>query len=128
MIKNPYVLLGIPFGSSRDLAQAAFARRARRLRRQPNGAQLLTDLTWALNQIDEVLRDPSLAVSLYRVPADPSALVPEQPGLLNPPVELLEPRYTLDGEARLEALRAVYREAIEVMTDELSNHVMLPGR
>ena len=128
MERNPYVLLGVPFGSSRDVAQAAFAKRARRLRRQPNGADLLTDLTWALNQVDEVLRHPELAVDVYRIPADPSALVPDRPGILNPEPEVLEPRYKLDDEARQDALLAVYREAIDVVSDELSRQARLPPR
>ncbi len=128
MQRNPYVLLGVPFGASRDVAQAAFAKRARRLRRKPDGADLLTDLTWALNQVDEVLRQPDLAVDVYRIPADPSALVPDRPGILNPEPEPLAPRYSLDDEAKREALLSVYREAIEVVSDELSRQARLPER
>ena len=120
-IRNPYTLLGIPFGSSRDVAAVAFASRARRLRRAPDGADRLTDLTWALNQIDEFLRDPSLALDVYRVPADPSALLPDGEGILNPPPELLE-RTTESGrndhdkirqKAGRELLRALAAEAAE---------------
>lgn len=128
MHRNPYTRLGVPFGASRDVAQAAFAKRARRLRREPNGAELLTELTWALNQIDEVLRSPELAVDVYRVPADPSALVPDRSGILNPEPEPLAARYCLDDEARHEALRSVYCEAIELVSDELSRTARLPER
>jgi hypothetical protein len=116
--RNPYVVLGVPFGASRDAASAAFARRARGLRRSPEGAKLLPELTWALNQIEEVLKAPELALEIYRVPADPSALVPSGSGILSPPPVPLPRRThvsehelaTLQGQATDEALRAVRAE------------------
>src|SRR5262245_16846577 len=102
--RNPYVMLGVPFGASSDAAQVAFAGRARGLRRQPDGAELLTDLTWALNQVQEALRDPSVALEVYRVPADPGALENDAPGVLRPPPQR-RPRTTSSSElARSELL------------------------
>src|ERR1700727_1939597 len=72
MNRNPYVILGIPFGSSRARANVAFARKARSLRRAgAAGHDALTDLTWALQQIDEAIRNPAAALELYRIPANP---------------------------------------------------------
>lgn len=129
-MRNPYVALGIPFGSSRDIAQAAFARRAKKLRRAPNGTELLTELTWALNQIDEVLREPEQAVGVYRVPANPAALVPTDYGLLNPAPLLLESRYSTEqiAESEVELRTAVAAEALRVIARELSNVTALPER
>jgi hypothetical protein len=83
--RNPYVLLGIPFGASRDEANVAFARKARPLRRLgAAGRDDMTDLTWALNQIDEIIRNPDEALQIYRIPADPTAFAPSGPGEFAP--------------------------------------------
>jgi hypothetical protein len=95
MERNPYLILGVPFGTSREEANAAFVRRARRLRRGDRpaaGLTGLTDLTWALNQIEEALGDPSAALGIYRVPARPEAFAGTGPGLLRPPAEALAAR------------------------------------
>ena len=76
--RNPYVMLGVPFGSPRDVATRAFARKAKGQRRSrvSESKGELTDLTWALNQVSEAIRDPRTALDIYRVPADPNALEP----------------------------------------------------
>jgi hypothetical protein len=93
MHRNPYTILGIPFGSSRAEANAAFARKAKALRRSgPSGMDELTDLTWALQQIDEALRHPAAAMELYRIPADPAVFRTRGEGVLRPPPERLPAR------------------------------------
>lgn len=93
MSRNPYVILGIPFGSSRAEANAAFARKARVLRRSgAEGVDQLTDLTWALHQIDEAISHPAAAMELYRIPADPGAFSTGGKGVLRPPPEKLAAR------------------------------------
>jgi hypothetical protein len=90
MERNPYLMLGIPFGSSRDEAQVAFARRARPLRRRgDDGRDALTELTWALNQIDDAIIDPSVALDVYRIPADIEAFEGDGEGMFAPPPEPL---------------------------------------
>ncbi|HEU5026961.1 MAG TPA: hypothetical protein VFV01_18735 [Spirillospora sp.] len=92
MERNPYLILGIPYGASRDAANIAFARRSRALRRQGlRGGERMTDLTWALNQIDEAETDPGAAVGVYRIPATP-AVFESGPGVLAPPPEALPGR------------------------------------
>ena len=76
--RNPYVMLGVPFGSPRDVATRAFARKAKGQRRSRSrvseSKSELTDLTWALNQVSEAIRDPRTALDVYRVPADPNEI------------------------------------------------------
>jgi hypothetical protein len=104
--RNPYVILGIPFGSSREEANIAFARRARQLRRLgTQGRTQLTDLTWALNQVDEGISHPEAAMEIYRIPADPAAFTVDGAGVLAPPPEVLAPRPG-DHEAALAGLQA----------------------
>ena len=85
MDRNPYVILGIPFGATRAEANAAFARKARSLRRDGADLDQMTDLTWALQRIDVAIRDPATAMELYRIPADPEAFQGEGDGVLRPP-------------------------------------------
>lgn len=126
--RNPYVLLRIPFGSSRDVANAAFARRAKSLRRDPNGAELLTDLTWALNQVDEVLRNPEEVLDVYRVPADGQAFQPAGEGFLNPPPETLSRRTATAQSDHAEARLRSSRELLAAMARVVSIHTRLPDR
>ncbi len=126
--RNPYVVLGIPFGASRDVATVAFAKRAKALRRAPDGAERLTDLTWALNQIDEVIRDPSLALHVYRVPADHSALEPDGEGVLAPPPELLGRRTESGPEDHDEMRRRAGREMLTALAREVAGVTALPRR
>jgi hypothetical protein len=95
--RNPYLILGIPFGASREDANIAFARRTKGLRQVGGragaaGRDQLTDLTWALNQIDEVTTNPQTVFDVYRIPADPEAFAAAGAGVLSPPPEALAPR------------------------------------
>jgi hypothetical protein len=126
--RNPYVMLGVPFGASSDVAQAAFARQARGLRRQPNGAQRLHDLTWALNQITDFLRDPDLAIDVFRVPADPGALIPDSDGLLRPSAEPFGRQTGDSREDFLVLLRKAHQEALVVLQDEIASRSSIPPR
>jgi hypothetical protein len=93
--RNPYILLGLPFGSSREAALAAFARKSRPLRRGGrDGAQQLTDLTWALSQVTELINDPDANMSLFRIPSDPDSFSFEGAGVMRPKPEVLGRRYT----------------------------------
>ena len=76
MDRNPYVILGIPFGTSRSAANAAFARKAQALKRDGGSLDQMTDLTWALQRISVAIREPATAMELYRIPADPEAFQP----------------------------------------------------
>jgi hypothetical protein len=106
MERNPFLILGIPFGASREQANIAFARRSRALRRAGGAKRTeLTDLTWALNQIDEATASPSTFFGIFRVPADAETFNAPGPGALHPPPETLPPRGG-DREAALAGLQA----------------------
>lgn len=121
MQRNPYMILGIPFGSSRAEANVAFARKAKALRRGgPDGIDQLTELTWALHQIDEAIRHPAAAMELYRIPADPELFRSHcGEGVLRPPPESL-PARPGDRVADLAGLRL--RAAHEYLRHLVVNH------
>jgi hypothetical protein len=127
-LRNPYVVLGVPFGCSRDDASAAFARRARGLRRSPEGATLLPNLTWALNQIDEAIRQPELALDVYRVPANPEALVPTGEGVMRPPAELLGRRTRQASDDLARFLEQSANEALAAIREDIAGRAELPAR
>jgi hypothetical protein len=115
-LRNPYGMLGLPFGAARETAARAFARKARGLRHRPGNTEVLTQLTWALNQIEEAIKDPRTALHIYRVPADPGSLDPEQPGVLQPPpvrMERATPPSDDDRAALLELARCEAQRALQ---------------
>lgn len=120
MQRNPYMVLGIPFGSSRAEANVAFARKAKALRRSgPDGIDQLTELTWALHEIDEAISHPAAAMELYRIPADPQLFRSHRDeGVLRPPAEPLPARpgdRTADlAELRLRALHEYLRHLVVI--------------
>jgi hypothetical protein len=83
--RNPYLLLGIDYGTGADEARRGFARSARRIRRSGDTGQTIEDLNWALHQIQTEESDPFERVDHFRVPADPSVFTPRGPGLFAPP-------------------------------------------
>jgi len=128
--RNPYVILGIAFGSPRDVATRAFARKAKgqRRARASESQTTLTDLTWALNQVSEGIREPRTALGVYRVPADPEALEPIGEGVLRPGPELM-PRTTSSSQAEwARLLDAAREEAVAVLHEEIAMTAALPQR
>ena len=120
--RNPYVMLSIPFGSPRDVATRSFARKAKGKRRSltPEAKAELTDLTWALNQASEAILDPRVALDVYRVPADPTALEPTGAGVLRPGPELM-PRSTQSSDAAwVRLLKAARAEAVAALHEEIA--------
>jgi hypothetical protein len=117
--RNAYVVLGLPFGASRDEATRSFARRTKFLRRQgPSSRSRHTDLTGALHEIETVPESPAARMAPYRIPADPRAATLCADGLFGdgvfaPPPETLTltPDFSdLRRDAAVEYLRAVVRE------------------
>ncbi|WP_300608293.1 hypothetical protein [Trebonia sp.] len=126
MDRNPYVILGIPFGASRAEANAAFARKARALSRDGADLDLMTDLTWALQRIDVSISEPATAMEIYRIPADPEAFQGEGKGVLHPPPERLAPAGG-DRDAALETLRhAAAREYLRHLVTVRAARIALP--
>jgi hypothetical protein len=81
--RNPYLVLGVPYGTSRAEATRAFAERSKRARRDAASPYSIEDLTWALQQVEANLDDPINSVDHFRVPDDVDApRDPTGPGLL----------------------------------------------
>jgi hypothetical protein len=128
--RNPYVILGIPFGATRDQAARAFARRAKGQRRAREATERLTELTWALNQVQDAIADPRTALHVYRVPADAVALEPQGDGILRPRPELMA-RKTHDEDSRRAIgamLDSARSEALHAVHAEAAASVQLPPR
>jgi hypothetical protein len=103
--RNPYLVLGVPFGASRDEAVRAFARRTKFLRRKgPAGRDLHTDLTGALHAIETAPPDAPARMAPYRIPADPRAAALTSDGLFGPGV-FAPPPEVLDSPPDLGDLR-----------------------
>jgi hypothetical protein len=83
--RNPYVLLGLPYGADLADAQRAFARRSREARWGDHEAVDVGDLTWALEQIEAHHADEAAGYGTFRIPTHPHALEPPAGfGLLRP--------------------------------------------
>ncbi|UOZ07954.1 hypothetical protein [Amycolatopsis sp. WQ 127309] len=92
-MRNPYLLLGIDYGTPPDLARRHFARAARRVRRAAGGPVGIEDLNWALHEVQNRAGTAEDDVSVYRVPANPAVFTPLARGLFAlPPIRL--PRRT----------------------------------
>jgi hypothetical protein len=127
MQRNPYLILGLPFGASRDEANVAFARQARSLRRQGDaGKKQLVELTWALNQIVEALRDPDSTLEIYRIPADPDAFDPEGSGFFTPPPERMERRTEPSGPDAAALIGHTVDELALWMAEEIEQRSEIP--
>jgi hypothetical protein len=119
--RNPYLILGIPYGASRGEARRAAVARTRELRQRQKAVYAPDDVNWALHQVEQVLDDPDSAVGVFRVPAAPGVLdAPTREGLFNPKAEVLDRTTTqLSDEdydrIRREAAAAVSRRVIEAL-------------
>ncbi len=126
--ENPYMILGVPFGASSDVAASAFARKAKKHRRLPDGDGVILRLTWALNQVQEVIKDPTLELSLYRVPANAAVFASEAAGLFRPRPEPMARATQPDDEANRALLAKAIAEARAAITDEYEAMFSLPAR
>jgi hypothetical protein len=119
--RNPYLVLGIPYGSSRGEARRAAAKRTRELRRRPDAPYTTEDITWALHQVEKVIDDPAATVEVFRVPAAPGILdAPSGQGLFHPPATPLPRRSgpLTDEEfddVRHQAIAAVSRQVLSAL-------------
>lgn len=118
MQRNPYLILGVPFGTGRDEARRRFAMAARRLRRHADGPYSVEDLTWALHEIETLEGRPDDAVDYFRVPANPAVFASEAPGLFRPPARPMSRRTVPQDRTALEALRRA--ASVEVLGAVLS--------
>jgi hypothetical protein len=121
--RNPYIVLGIAFGASRDDATKAFLRRTKSLRRLgAAGRALHTDLTAALREIEDRPEHPDAVMAPYRVPADPDGAIGDATGVFNPPPEPVPiPGGSPDGAdaARIDAAHEYLRHLIRLRARRL---------
>lgn len=125
--RNPYVILGVPFGASGEEARTGFARVSRRLRNEGGGPYTQVDLTWALHQVEQMITNPDLAIDVYRVPASTSATGVDHEGVFHPAPHPI-PRYTTPSRdewetTRLNALSAALRRIMSERLLEVTDTV-----
>ena len=102
--RNPYLILGVPFGADPERARAAFARRVREVKAGERGSSV-EDLTWALHEVEVAARDPMQSLDHYRIPADPEVLRADDcTGLFRPPPQPLARTSPPPSGAELEQL------------------------
>jgi hypothetical protein len=120
--RNPYFILGIDYGASRDAARKASGRVLRRVRRDADARYGVEDVTWALHQVEQAIEDPASAVHHYRVPADPSLFV-EMGGLETPALPLRRNTSKPTNE-ELAAIRLrAFDEAVDALFRSSSEHI-----
>jgi hypothetical protein len=112
--RNPYLMLGVDYGTPPDQARRSFARAAKRVRRAAGSPITTEDLTWALHQIESRDTDPSDLVAEFRVPADKEVYEPGGVGLFAPPPRPLD-RTTVTTEADLDAVRSGLADELSVL-------------
>jgi hypothetical protein len=124
--RNPYLILGVDFAASSDRARHAFARAARRVRRQ-GGVYEIEDLNWALHEVEALESNPADLVSIYRVPADPEVFEPSGEGLFRPAPVPLSRRTARDDEESVATVRAAAcRELDDLLLGALGAAVGAP--
>lgn len=97
--RSPYLILGVPYGASKDDSARAFARATRRLRQHADPPYDLEDLNWALHAVEQRLEDPATSIDDYRMPGDADVYeIPSGRGVLDPPIQHL-PRRSARAEA-----------------------------
>jgi hypothetical protein len=104
--RNPYVILGVPFGATSEEARTGLARKSRHLRQHQDAPYSTEDLTWALHQVEQIIEDTSKAFHVYRVPASPNATKVNRPGIFNPPPEPIARRTPPSTDEQQAVLRA----------------------
>ncbi len=86
--RNPYFILGIDYGATRDEARQASGRVIRRVRRDPDSLYGIEDVTWALHQVEQAIDKPESAVNHFRVPANPALFAEPRAYVTLPPLPM----------------------------------------
>jgi hypothetical protein len=138
--RNPYLVLGVDYGASREEVTAAYTRRSRVARADSGYPYSIDDLVWALDEIEGIdgtgavpAAGAQSAALVFRVPADPSVYEPPPgPGLLRPePVPLRRrsrpaPRNEIAGLVN-DARRDATAHALERLADQVERTLVAPA-
>lgn len=138
--RNPYLMLGVDYGASREEVTAAYTRRSRVARADSGYPYSIDDLVWALDEIEGIdgtgavpAAGAQSAALVFRVPADPSVYEPPPgPGLLRPePVPLRRrsrpaPRSEIAGLVN-DARRDATAYALERLADQVERTLVAPA-
>lgn len=89
--RNPYLVLGIPYGASKKEVRRSFAKRARQIKNEEFDAYRSEDLNWSLQQLEQAEKDPELDIENFRIPANPNLFQSEtEEGFFNPPIKPMD--------------------------------------
>jgi len=121
--RNPYLLLGVDYGSPPDQARRYFARAARRVRRATDSEITVEDLNWALHEIQDRKTDPFDSVTVFRVPANPDAFMPGGNGLFAPPPVPLS-RRTSTTRADVDAVLDDLADDVSALLGAVTPHLV----
>jgi hypothetical protein len=138
--RNPYLVLGVDYGASREEVTAAYTRRSRVARADSGYPYSIDDLVWALDEIEGIHGNGATSAAgaqsaalVFRVPADPSVYEPPPgPGLLRPePVPLRRrsrpaPRTEIAGLVN-DARRDATAYALERLADQVERTLVAPA-
>ena len=72
--RNPYLVLGLHYGSSKSAVRKAFAKRSKEIKRGAFNEYRIEDLNWALHRLEQADIDPELDLEFYRAPANRALL------------------------------------------------------
>ncbi len=101
--RNPYLILGVPYGSSKREVRKGFARRAKEIKNETYTAYRIEDLNWALQQLEQAEKEPELDFECFRAPANQSLFNNDlASGFFNPSVKAIvqkSPEFT-DSDIR----------------------------
>jgi hypothetical protein len=112
--RNPYLMLGVDYGTPPDQARRSFAKAAKRVRRASGSPITKEDLTWALHQIESRDTDPFDLVTEFRVPANSEVYDQGGAGLFRPPPRPLD-RRTETTEADRDVVRTGLADELTVL-------------
>lgn len=137
--RNPYIVLGVDFGTPVAEAKRAFALASRRVRRHPDPPFTMEDVTAAEREVQD-LADPVRSIGIFRVPADPDAYEPDGAGdlLSLAPRNLPRQRVAAAEEvarelearvqsARAEAVGDAVAPGLDALAAELRAALAVPG-
>ncbi len=122
--RNPYVILGVPYGASKAEASEGHARALQRLKKDPDATYCESDLSWAKYQIEQVRGSSRPDDGIYRIPADPDVYSDCRYGLLRPrPVPMERRTDRSDDDCKEDLMSAAGTELLRHLLDEHGSRV-----